>query len=179
MDDLEALERAYRHAEAVISRIPPGAMDRPTPCPEWDVRALLRHLVGAVAAFPEMLRGEPPDWSANLVGDDAVASFRTAADANLAAWRAPGALDTPVGMLPGMRLFDLNLVDAVVHTWDLATATDQDSRIDAELAEQVFATWRAAPLDRSRAAGAFGPEVEVPPDAPITDRLVALLGRRP
>ena len=179
MELLDVLERSYAHSERVIAGVSSDDFDRPTPCPEWNVRALLDHYIGAVAMFPGMLRGEQPDVSGDNVGSDPTASFRAAVAENLEAWRAPGALDTPVGAMPGVKLVELNLCDALVHTWDLATATDQDPTLPEDLAEVGFALVSAWPLDASRSMGAFGPEVPVAADAPATDRLVGLVGRQP
>jgi hypothetical protein len=66
-----------------------------------------------------------------------------------------------------------------VHSWDLATATGQDPTIDPEVAALLFDFYRSIPLDEFRAHGAFGPEVEIDPTAPIADRMLALLGFRP
>lgn len=55
MEPLDALERAYEHAEHVVAKTTPSDYARPTPCPEWDVRALLNHLVGSISLFPAML----------------------------------------------------------------------------------------------------------------------------
>lgn len=179
MNTLEALKSAYVSAEKVVAGVQPTDYSRPTPCADWDVRALLSHLIGAVAGFPVMLRGEQPNWSADLLGDDPVASFRQVVEENLRAWAAPGAVDKPTSFMPSMPLIALNLCDAVVHTWDLATATGQAHGIADEVIELTYNIWKQAPLDLSRKAGAFGPEVAVPESAPTMDRLVGLLGRRP
>ena len=179
MNTLDALKSAYRSAETVVAGVRPTDYSKPTPCGEWDVRALTNHLIGAIAGFPVMLRGEQPNWSADLLGDDPVASFKQAVENNLNAWAAPGAVDQPTPFMPSMHLIDLNLCDAVVHTWDLATATGQAHGILDEVIQLTYEIWKEAPLDLSRKAGAFGPEVAVPESAPTIDRLVGLLGRRP
>jgi len=51
------LERALGQAAAVIAAIPAGAAGAATPCPGWDVRTLVRHVVGQdlrnfIAAIP-------------------------------------------------------------------------------------------------------------------------------
>jgi uncharacterized protein (TIGR03086 family) len=179
MDHLEALERAYADGRKLVGSVKEDDFGRPTPCAEWDTRQLLDHLIGAIAVFPALLRGEPPDLSGDFVGDDPAASYRAATDENLAAWARPEALETPAGMLSGVQLVELNLVDAVVHNWDLATALGRDPSLDPAVVEAAYESVRAWPLGASRAAGAFGPPVSVADDAPTLDRLVALLGRKP
>ena len=179
MDLFDALERTYARADEVVAGLRDDDMGKPTPCPEWDVHRLLAHMVGAIAQFPALLRSEQPDWGNVPPLDDRVREFRAAVAANLEAWRVPGALDTPSSMLEGMKVIDFNLGDAVVHTWDLARATGQDPDLDPVAVRAAYDIWVKAPLDLSRKFGAFGPEVAVPADASITDRLVGLLGRRP
>jgi uncharacterized protein (TIGR03086 family) len=179
MDTLSALTRTYEQAEAIVAGTPRAAFDDPTPCTEWDVRTLLNHMVAVLRGFPVVLDGQKANWSADVLGEDAADSFRTAAAANLMAWRLPGAADFPSPKLAGMHLIDVNLVDVLTHTWDLAVATGQATDLDPRVTEHTYELWRDAPLEASREAGAFAPAVQIPPGAPALHRLVALLGRRP
>jgi uncharacterized protein (TIGR03086 family) len=179
MNEIEALRLAYASAESLIANVTPGDLGKPTPCSEWDVRGLLDHYINGLRAFPAWLRGENFDMKQRAFDDDPLAAARAAMEENLEAWRAPGALDTPTKGMPGLRLVDLQLCDAVAHPWDLANATRQDAALPHEVVQMVFDIWRKAPLDVSRTMGAFGPEVPVPHDAPTIDRFVGLLGRNP
>lgn len=179
MNDLQALEQAYRNAERVIAAVTPDDYGRPTTCTEWDVRALLDHMIGAITIFPAMLRGEPPDLDRDFVGSDPASSFRAEVEPNLEAWRAPGALETTTEFLPGVRLVELNVCDSVVHTWDLATSTDQGGALPDDLAERTYSQVKEWPLEISRSSGAFGPEIPLTEGASVGDRLLALLGREP
>jgi uncharacterized protein (TIGR03086 family) len=76
----------------------------------------------------------------------------------------------------------LNVVDVLVHGWDLATAIGVPAALpdDAATDALAFVQQMLRPEMRKDAPdAAFGPEVVVPADAPITDRLVAFLGRHP
>ena len=179
MELVDALEQTYGQTEKVIANITDADLAKPTPCADWDVQTLLEHLVNVVQQFPVMLGGEEPDWSAKPPLADRVGEWRAAAAANLAAWRVPGAVETPSNMMPGMNMIDFNLCDAVVHTWDLAHAIDQDPGLDPDVAEVVLDVWAQAPMDDARKYGAFGAEVEVSDNARPLDKLVALLGRKP
>lgn len=189
MDLRHQLERAYARAGAVVDGVRPEHLDAPTPCPLYDVRGVLDHLVGVLDMFTGGLTGSPvsrQDLDRDRLGDDPAAAFRGAATANLAAWRRPGALDgtieLPFGTMPAAVSGQMNLVDSIVHAWDVAKATGQGPTIPDDLAEPAFAFVRQMlkPEMRSDAPDAsFGREVEVPADAPVTDRLVAFLGRQP
>ena len=45
-DPRPLLARALDQVGALVADTPPDALDRPTPCDGWDVRTLVRHLVG-------------------------------------------------------------------------------------------------------------------------------------
>jgi uncharacterized protein (TIGR03086 family) len=70
-------------------------------------------------------------------------------------------------------------MDTLVHTWDLAVATGQDSTLDPALVQVCVAMFLPDMPERGRAAGLIGPAVPVPPDAPAQDRLLGAMGRRP
>ena len=150
MDLVDALEQTYGQTEKVIANISDADLTKPTPCADWDVQTLLEHLVNVTLQFAALLLGEEPDWSAKPPLADRVGEWRAAALINLAAWRVPGAAETPSNMMPGMNMIDFNLCDAVVHTWDLAEATDQDPGLDPDVAEVVLDVWTQAPMDDAR-----------------------------
>jgi uncharacterized protein (TIGR03086 family) len=183
VDVVEALAHAHERAASVVARLD-GAMARPTPCEKWDIRAVASHLVGITWMFTLVNQGQQAgEGDSDLLGADPVAALAAARDANLASWRAPGALDGhrsyPFGAFPAPAAALVNLEEVVVHTWDLSKATGQDPAIDPAVAELVYGFCQSIPLDDYRAHGAFGPAVPVPAAAPVTDRLVALLGREP
>jgi hypothetical protein len=77
----------------------------------------------------------------------------------------------------------------VLHGWDLARATGQDDAMDPEDVERLWSITTAIPaalMEKYRTPDAFGPgvevygpEVQVPEDAPLQDRLLGLIGRDP
>src|SRR5215467_16115849 len=101
-DTLALLERALDQTTAIIAAIPASQSGLPTPCPDWDVQALVRHLVGQdMRNFLVSARGETADWQAPAgeLGEDWAAEFRDRAGPLLAAWRAAD-LGQPIAM-PG------------------------------------------------------------------------------
>jgi uncharacterized protein (TIGR03086 family) len=109
-----------------------GGRGRTVPCAGLDVRALLNHLVGAVWMFTRVNQGQAAGEDAgDVVGEDAVGAVATATQANLASWTRPGAFDGErsylFGTFPAAAAGLINLVEAVVHNWDLAKATGGDS----------------------------------------------------
>ncbi|MBK9180416.1 MAG: TIGR03086 family protein [Acidimicrobiales bacterium] len=150
----------------------------PTPCAEWDVRALVDHAVGAQRMVISQVPGaEDIEWD---LGDDAGGSWRRTRAAAIAALSAPGALETevdgPMGRSPAETALGITIVDLYVHTWDLARAIGADETLDAGLAEAFYA--RLQPLDAMlRGPGYFGARIEPPPGADAQTRLLSFLGR--
>jgi uncharacterized protein (TIGR03086 family) len=177
---IDALEQTFEHAHGVIGKVRADQYDDPTPCLEWTVRDLLGHTIGVVEGLGAAAAGEPR--SAFVLGPDPAAQFQRAADSALAAWRAPGVFDQIVdagpGPMPGRVLAGINLLDTATHSWDLATATGQSTKLPDELAETVLEVSRATISPEIR-SGRFGPEVQARPGAGPTDLLVAFLGRQP
>lgn len=183
VDDLAA---ALAATGALVASTPADRWGSATPCPEWDVRALVAHLVRGNWLFAAALGGQqPPAPPGDPVQDDAVLDDATSYDdsgrAVVAAFAEPGALErlvtVPFGTVPGAVALHLRTVEALVHGWDLARATGQRLTADDGVVEREIGFTEAAlgqlPPDRSP----FAPPRPVGADAPPLDRLAALLGR--
>ncbi|HMJ77563.1 MAG TPA: TIGR03086 family metal-binding protein [Iamia sp.] len=120
-----ALDRATTHIDAIT----PDDLARPTPCVGWDLAALLAHMVGQNHGFAAaVVDGDAPvaayapqPWSA--------AAWRASADALVAAFAGADPDTTvlqvelaPGGPLPVSLLVGAQLLDTVVHTWDVTRA---------------------------------------------------------
>jgi uncharacterized protein (TIGR03086 family) len=192
MELFAAFEHAVASTAEVIKGMPAGQDSAPTPCAEWDVRTLLNHVIGTLWLAEGLFGDQPPRYPMNpgglppvdLAGDDAAAAYAEASTAALAAAGA-GAGDaltrahvTPLGEMPGPVLAGFTTLDILVHGWDLAQATGQPADLDGRLAAHVLAFAEQAITAETRAPR-IGPALTVAADAPVTDRLVAFLGRRP
>src|SRR6478736_5318547 len=63
---LKLLERATNQTAAVIATIRSEQARLPTPCADWDVESLVRHLVTQdLPHFMISARGETPDWTSS------------------------------------------------------------------------------------------------------------------
>jgi uncharacterized protein (TIGR03086 family) len=177
---VELLAAALDEARRLVEGIGQGQWDGPTPCAEWSVRDLTGHLVTGNRLFARAVRGDLPP-AAPVEQDRYAAALRESADELLAAFTAPGALDrvvvVPFGRVPGIVALHLRLVEALVHGWDLASATGQVPRFDDESAERGLEFSRAKLSEVPANRSPFGPPQPVDPHAPVLDRLAALLGR--
>jgi uncharacterized protein (TIGR03083 family) len=80
MNGTYALEQAGREFAARLRIVGPGDWGRPTPCDEWDVHALVNHVVGGNLRYSMILDGEPDEavlatHARDALGDDPLASF--------------------------------------------------------------------------------------------------------
>ncbi|HAA95044.1 MAG TPA: hypothetical protein DHW65_07310 [Dehalococcoidia bacterium] len=85
-------------------------------------------------------------------------------------------LGTPFGDIPGGQFITIPITDVIVHTWDIAKSTGQDTTMDAGLAEFGYNVMTQV-VPSGRENGAFEPEVVVPATASFQGRLLGLSGR--
>ena len=190
MELYEAFDRAVTSTAGLVKAVRLDQAGAPTPCTEWDVRDLLNHIIGTLWLSEALLSDRAPRHpmapgglpGTDLAGQDPAAAYAQASAAALAAASAGDALTrvhaTPLGDMPGPALAGFATLDIVVHGWDLAKATGQPAAQDGALAGHVLAFAEQAVTTDSRAPR-IGPAVPVAAGAPLTDRLVAFLGRQP
>jgi uncharacterized protein (TIGR03086 family) len=185
-DPLALLSRALGQAGTVTSRVRPEQAALPTPCRSWDVGELVNHVVHDVQMFTLVARGGRRGQGApDLIGDDWSVAYQQSAEALLAVWQRPGALEgtlrLPFGEVPASWQAYQAISDMAVHAWDVAKATGQPTDLEPEVG-QVALDWGRENLepqfrgDESSGQN-FGPEKSVPEDAPLYDRLAAFFGR--
>ena len=187
-DPIGLLSRVLDQAGTAISRVRPEQATLPTPCASFDVRALVNHVVLDVRMFASRAAaGTSDEREGDVIGDDWTAAYRQAAASLRAVWQRPGALDRtvrlPFGEVPAAWQVYQVISDLAVHAWDVAKATGQPTELDAEVG-QVSLDWARRNLEPrfrgDEASGmSFGPEVPVPGDAGLYDRLAGFFGRDP
>jgi uncharacterized protein (TIGR03086 family) len=186
---VDQLGRALDATGDLIAGVRDDQWSNPTPCPDWNVRALVNHLVFGHRMFTGIIRGDQPPAPEDLaelrasdhLGDDPLKAYRDGAAALQAAFNQPNALErvvqAPIGTVPGAAVLQMRITEALVHGWDLAHATGQPARLPDDLAEESLGfAQRQLGADVSR-AGRFGEPQAVAADAPAIDRLAAHLGR--
>jgi uncharacterized protein (TIGR03086 family) len=185
MTSIDELAQVLDATERLVAAVRDEQWSGPTPCAEWNVRALLGHLVGGNVMFARLIRGDAasPEEArpTDPLGGDPLSAYRASAEELLAACRLPGALErvitVPFGTVPGAVAVHLRLVETLVHGWDLARATGQAVEYPDDLVQREMEFTLGAlgniPPERSP----FAPPQPVSDDAPVIDRLVARLGR--
>ena len=179
----------YRDALAWVrdlaAHVPLQRLDDPTPCPGWDVRSLLGHLVATVDRARVVGEGGDPNVMPRVVegvADDGwVDALTVAEDKAAAVWaddaRLAALVTVPWGQVPGRSALFGYLREVLVHGWDLAVATDQEVEADASTATAVLAeTRRALPAEPRGGPIPFAAVVEPRHDAGPTERLANWCG---
>jgi uncharacterized protein (TIGR03086 family) len=155
--------------------------------PEWTVADLVAHLITEMLWVPPLIAGEPyaegrfPDTTTDLLGDDPMAGWESAADAALSAFAEDDALVRTVhlerGPTPASQYILELIADLTVHSWDLARATDGDTDLDGELVTAALLIGEAIPDDG--VPGLYDPPLDTAATASPQQRLLARFGRRP
>ncbi|AIA07789.1 TIGR03086 family metal-binding protein [Streptomyces noursei] len=196
LDRLRRLDaRAVRDSVALVNRLAPGDLARPTPCAGWDLAALLAHLTAQHHGFAAAALGRGGDlthWAVRPLGDDAgVAAmrYRLAAEDVLAAFATVSDPDRPFALpefttdrtFPAVQAVGFHLIDYVVHGWDLARSLDLRYDPDPELLAAALPIAQAVPDGAARLApgSSFRPGLPAEADAGALDRILAMLGRSP
>lgn len=187
MDLLDLYERGTAWTASKVS----GAadqLDASTPCDEWTVRRLIDHMLAAqqmFAAAPSgAVVGPPSGAPPELVGDDPSAQYEDARKATAHAFAQPGVLESTLngvsGDVPAMQILGIAFCDQLIHGWDLAKATGQDTTMPEDLAAAAWMFLDGQIADERRGPGMpFKAAVPLPEDAGVQEKLIAYCGRDP
>ncbi|MFI5492260.1 TIGR03086 family metal-binding protein [Actinoplanes sp. NPDC051859] len=179
------LNKSITEAAAVVRGVKPDQLSAPTPCTDWDVRALTNHLLQVASALHLAGRRQTvPDelWGRDFMDEGWADRFDDEGRAAAAAWAQPSAWEGMVSMggaeMPAPMIATMFASDLAIHGWDLARATGQDYHCDDDVAEATcrFITDMA---EQGRQMGIYATPVAVPDAAPALDRALALSGRDP
>ena len=183
----ELHRRALAATERIVAGIRPDQWQRPTPCTEWDVRTVLNHIVSENLWVPELMAGKTIEevgdrFEGDVLGQDPLAAYRASAQVAAEAFATPGALRRPVavsyGPVPGSVYAGHRFLDVVVHGWDLAAGSDQDTRLDPNLVQALWALVVEPERVGLQHSGVFGAPVPTLADADLQTRLLGALGRK-
>jgi len=183
VDPIERIEGATAAASEKVKGVRPEDMSKPTPCSDFDVHALLNHMLGGLTMLTTAASGGKATVpEGDQVGSDPGGTYDARRAELLAALRDPGALDRnwemPFGSLPGQMMASIAFMEHLTHGWDIAKATGQDTTLPADLVGECAQV--VLPMDTMlRMPGVCGPPVNVADTASPQDKLIAFLGRNP
>jgi uncharacterized protein (TIGR03086 family) len=183
VEPIERIERATALASEKVKGVAPADVSKPTPCSEFDLRALLNHMIGGLGMLTTAAAGGKPEMpQGDQFGSDPAGEYDERRSQLLTAIRMPGVLDRnwemPFGSMSGEMMAGIAFMEHLTHSWDVAKATNQDATLPADLVSQCMEL--VTPMDAMlRSPGVCGPAVSVPADASPQDKLIAFLGRTP
>lgn len=150
IDLVDVLHRSGQATRVFVAGMGPDQWSCPTSC-DMDVRALVNHFASGLFWAAELAEGKTmaeigSSYHGDVLGDDPLAACDRAVSAAVAAFGAPGVLERictlPYGDVPGGVFCSHKVVDVFIHGWDIAGATVQDSTLDPQLVEIVYALFK-------------------------------------
>lgn len=185
MQAVDILAKAAEQASACMRHLHADQLDNPTPCTEWNVRQLVNHMVSELRWMPPLLQGKRLEdvgssLDGDLLGTDPGSAWQHAVDAALVASKraAPDStVHTSSGQRPAPDYIEEVGVDIFIHSWDLDQGLQCSLRLDETIARYILDTYRDRAAEMA-ASGVYQPPVQVPPDAPVQDKLLGLFGRK-
>ena len=184
------LAQAIRYALGTVANVSPRGLARPTPCTEWDLAELLRHVNDSLTALHEAITTrtiglDPTEHTTEhttVPAANPIDTFRERASELLAATTSLGHRDRLIAIAdrcaPESMVAAVGTVELAVHGWDVAMASGIDQPIPPGLATGVLEIVPLVVTDAIRVTR-FAPPITVSVPATPSDRLVALLGRCP
>jgi uncharacterized protein (TIGR03086 family) len=177
------LARSLERVEAIVTALQPGAWAAPSPCEGWDIRDVVDHLASVTTKFTRFALGEDGllrQAQGDLLGPDRAGSFAAIVNQSSTAWRDnPGALTRichlPFGRFDGATAAGINLFDAVVHGWDVATAVGTGWPIEDDAVLDALEVCDVIDRSEARDIRQFGPPRSEGESA--MERLLARTGR--
>ena len=176
----------------VLAHVGPSDWERPTPCADWNLRALVSHMAGQHHGFASAADGAGADlrhWQPLPPGDDPLDVYRAAVTRVTQSFARPGVAERRFDLpeISTTRSFsatvavEFHFLDHAVHTWDVARAVGLDWEPDDSLAEAALAVALRVPDDERRLApgAAFAPARTPARDGRPFDLVLTTLGRSP
>jgi len=179
----ELYEAAIKHTSKIFVGVKPSQYKDSTPCDKWNVQQLMEHITGGLGLAVASFAGADVTMEDHDIakGGITVEHYNRASKRAVEVIKKPGAMSkpikTPLGEMPGAQFAGILFMDQLVHGWDLAKATKQDTTFPKELAEAAYAMF-APQFANLQKSGAFKPSIPVPASASAQVKLLAGLGRK-
>jgi uncharacterized protein (TIGR03086 family) len=180
-DVVELYVRAAALFGEQVASVPGDHWDMPTPCPDWDVRSVVTHVVYGDAQLPDLVAGRgvlDVDLDVSVLGSDPIAVWRGTALRAIEVSRATPldrVVQHPAGDLTFGTVLGFRVTESAVHAWDIARALSRTLELPDDLAEWCLDFW--SPMVDSLSQSRHFAAMRQPLDETAGSRLLALLGR--
>lgn len=186
IEELLALHgRALADCGGLVTRAADADLGVPTPCAEWDLGALVGHMVGQNDGFATAVReGDAPvsAYAAPRLRPEEIRPRWAASAARLREAFGQAAPDARVRLAELDRevsvttALGMQLLDSAVHAWDVAAALGESHRPPEEVVSVVLQSAEAIAARPGGAPGTFAAPRRVTGEDRWADAL-RLLGR--
>lgn len=176
-------QRAATMATNVVAAVRTNQLDLPSPCTEWTVGQLISHIVAGNLLFVSLAEETPPPPDDAAIGLDVdhVMLFKESIARLGSVFCKKGFTErvvrVPGGIGTGADLITMRVHEFVIHSWDLAKATDQPTDLDYDLVEWTMESMVNSTVLAEARGGAVGIPREAPAGSSSADRLAAFMGR--
>src|SRR4051812_30558920 len=105
MATVQQLQQTIDAAKQMVGNISAADLTKPTPCTEWNVQALVEHMIDTNRRFSAAATGQEAPQASVSSAPDLIKAYAASGDTAMAAWQTPGVLDRtlklPFGEAPG------------------------------------------------------------------------------
>lgn len=176
-EDATRYPRVAAGFTTVLTKVSADQLSLQTPCDDWNVDALVRHVINTHRRVGSNVGVEPDEYD----GDDLMGAWTDVRDQILNALADPELASTTTRGIGGEQPFSslvagLLSIDTLCHTWDLARATGQDETLDPEAVAFAHTTLERVG-DAIRVPGGFAPALDADTDADAQERFLRFTGR--
>jgi uncharacterized protein (TIGR03086 family) len=183
----ELYVRAMAATLRIIDSVPRDRWHAATPCTEWDASQVANHIIGENLWAGELFQSKTIDdvgtkLDGDLTDNDPAAAYRRSVAVAQSAAEAPGAMQATChlsfGDFSGADYASQLFMDTLIHGWDIAKGTGQDTVLDHELVAACLPIAQEV-THKFRAAGVFGEDLSATSDGDPQTQLLGLVGRKP
>ncbi|MFA5774204.1 MAG: TIGR03086 family metal-binding protein [Ilumatobacteraceae bacterium] len=185
MDKIQLLSGVLTKTGDLLEGTKKDMKELPTPCSEFRVEDLVNHMVGWTRVFDANCNSRSIEGDANQYECKIhpASEYKAAATSLLDGWKKFG-FDRKVQLmsseLPAESVFNMTVMEAATHGWDLAVATGQPIPYTEQEAQEILTRAVATlPAQYRGTDKPFAEIVEVAASAPAIDRLAGFMGRKP
>ena len=178
---------AAAEAARVVTGVPEGTLNAPTPCSDWDLRTLLNHTI-LWTSYSAERRAHGESVAEDLMSKDFTAEpgfredYAEQIGKAVSAWADPqawaGDRNVMGAATPAADVGAMLIMEMALHGWDVARATGQEYHAGDALGDVLEVIVRAQ-AELFRQYQGFADATAVPEDATAFDRALALSGRDP
>lgn len=184
MDARNLFKAALEQATAMIKCVENSHFRNPTPCTDWDCRTLVNHMLYELLWVPDLLEGKTiagvgSKYDGDLVGSDLhhnwhIAAHKAANAVNVA--DVSRTVHLSYADVPAENYIKEIGGDILIHAWDVGQSLCCSLIFDTDVAQAVYDNILPRKDEFAR-SGLFCTPINVPQDANIQTKLLALVGR--